>query len=36
MIAWQGILERKKASKDMEKWDINPKERVDEVEVDWM
>ncbi|OIO27433.1 UGMP family protein [Candidatus Micrarchaeota archaeon CG_4_10_14_0_2_um_filter_60_11] len=33
MIAWQGLLERKKANR--EKWDIRPYWRTDEVAVDW-
>ena len=33
MIAWQGILEKYKATKDYDKVDINPKWRADEVEI---
>jgi len=36
MIAWQGILEKKSATKNVERWDINPRERIDLVEVEWM
>ncbi|MBI2129355.1 bifunctional N(6)-L-threonylcarbamoyladenine synthase/serine/threonine protein kinase [Candidatus Woesearchaeota archaeon] len=35
MIAWQGILERKKATKDLDKIDIRPYWRTDQVDVDW-
>lgn len=34
MIAWQGLLEKGKAS-SRKKWRINPYWRTDEVEVDW-
>jgi len=34
MIAWQGLLEKDKASK-RKAWRINPGWRTDEVEVDW-
>jgi N6-L-threonylcarbamoyladenine synthase/protein kinase Bud32 len=33
MIAWEGILERKKATKDYDKIDIMPRWRTDEVKV---
>lgn len=36
MIAWNGILAREKATWEWSKLDINPKWRVDEVEVTWM
>jgi len=36
MIAWQGILERKLAKRNVKVWDINPRERIDEVNVFWM
>lgn len=35
MIAWQGILERKRIIKDVEKADIYPYQRVDEVDICW-
>jgi N6-L-threonylcarbamoyladenine synthase len=35
MIAWEGILEHKKATKDLDKIDILPRWRTDEVIVDW-
>jgi len=35
MIAWQGVLERKKASKNLKKIDIKPYWRTDNVNVDW-
>jgi len=35
MIAWQGILERKKATSNLDKVDIKPYWRTDDVEVDW-
>ncbi|MDO8740449.1 MAG: bifunctional N(6)-L-threonylcarbamoyladenine synthase/serine/threonine protein kinase [Candidatus Woesearchaeota archaeon] len=35
MIAWQGILERKNAAKDLDKIDIRPYWRTDQVDVDW-
>jgi glycoprotease/Kae1 family metallohydrolase len=36
MIAWQGILQRREGSKNVRKWDIDPRERVDMVKVEWM
>ncbi len=35
MIAYQGILERKKATLNLDKIDIKPYWRTDDVEVDW-
>lgn len=35
MIAWQGILEKNKANKNYDKFDFDPRLRVDQVEVDW-
>ncbi|MAG08002.1 UGMP family protein [Candidatus Woesearchaeota archaeon] len=35
MIAWQGILEKKKASKALSNVDIKPHWRTDHVDVDW-
>jgi len=35
MIAWQGILQKKQATKDYKNMHINPYERTDEVKVDW-
>jgi N6-L-threonylcarbamoyladenine synthase len=35
MIAWQGIIQKKNATKDLDSIDILPKWRTDEVEVDW-
>ena len=35
MIAWEGILEKKRATKDLDKIDILPKWRTDQVIVDW-
>jgi len=35
MIAWQGILQKKNATKDLTKLDIKPYERTDDVKVDW-
>jgi len=35
MIAWQGILQKKQATKDYSNIHINPYERTDDVEVDW-
>lgn len=35
MISWQGILERKNATKDLDKIDIRPYWRTDQVAVDW-
>jgi tRNA A37 threonylcarbamoyltransferase TsaD len=35
MIAWQGILQQKQATKQLSKIDILPKWRTDEVFVDW-
>lgn len=35
MIAWQGILQKKQASKTHSKWDIKPTQRTDDVRVDW-
>jgi N6-L-threonylcarbamoyladenine synthase len=34
-IAWQGVLEKDKATYDLDKVDINPYERTDEVEITW-
>ena len=36
MIAWQGILQKKQATKDYSSLDIKPKERTDEVTVKWL
>jgi N6-L-threonylcarbamoyladenine synthase len=35
MIAWQGILEKNKATKSLDKIDILPNWRTDDVKVDW-
>jgi len=35
MIAWEGILEQKNATKNLDKIDILPRWRTDQVEVDW-
>jgi universal protein Kae1 len=35
MIAWQGILEKKNATKSLDKIDILPNWRTDDVKVDW-
>ncbi|MBI2140473.1 tRNA (adenosine(37)-N6)-threonylcarbamoyltransferase complex transferase subunit TsaD [Candidatus Woesearchaeota archaeon] len=35
MIAWQGILQKKQAIKDCSAIDINPRERTDDLLVDW-
>ncbi|MBI2575706.1 tRNA (adenosine(37)-N6)-threonylcarbamoyltransferase complex transferase subunit TsaD [Candidatus Woesearchaeota archaeon] len=35
MIAWQGILQRKVASKKLIRFDIRPRERTDDVGVTW-
>jgi len=36
MIAWLGVLEHKAGiRKDINKWDIDPYERTDDVEVKW-
>ena len=35
MIAWQGILQRKHATKEYEKLDILPYQRTDDIDVDW-
>ncbi len=35
MIAWQGILEKNKATKKIENIDIKPRERTDDIKVDW-
>jgi len=35
MIAWQGILEKKKANKNYENFDFDPRLRVDQLDVDW-
>ncbi|MBL7055152.1 bifunctional N(6)-L-threonylcarbamoyladenine synthase/serine/threonine protein kinase [Candidatus Woesearchaeota archaeon] len=35
MIAWQGILERNKATKKISSIDIKPYERTDDIKVDW-
>lgn len=35
MIAWQGILEKEKATKDYDKMDIKPRWRTNEIEVNW-
>jgi len=36
MIAWNGILAKQMATKELSKLDINPKWRVDEVEITWI
>ncbi len=36
MIAWQGILEKDKATKDLDSIDIKPRWRVDQIDVDWL
>ena len=35
MIAWQGIIQKKHTTKDLDSIDILPKWRTDEVDVDW-
>ena len=35
MIAWQGMIEKSKASKELDKIDILPRWRTDDVVVDW-
>jgi len=35
MIAWQGVLQRKEASKKLIRFDIRPRERTDDVDVTW-
>ena len=35
MIAWQGILQKEKATKNLKSFDIKPYERTDDVEVFW-
>ena len=35
MIAWQGVLEKRKANKNYDEWQPNPQWRTDEVKVDW-
>jgi hypothetical protein len=35
MIAWQGILEKNKATKKFKNIDIKPYERTDDIKVDW-
>lgn len=35
MIAWQGMLQRKSATKDYSKIDIKPYERTDDVKISW-
>ena len=35
MISWQGILQKKEATKNINSIDIKPYERTDDVEVDW-
>jgi len=36
MIAWQGILEKKKATKKLDSIDIKPYERTDDIKVNWL
>jgi len=36
MIAWQGILQKKQATKKLFSIDIKPYERTDEVKIDWL
>jgi tRNA A37 threonylcarbamoyltransferase TsaD len=35
MIAWQGILEKNKATTKIKNIDIKPYERTDDIKVDW-